>query len=298
MKKNDSVLFTPLRIGGVTMKNRFEAAPGLPQSEQSLRNLIFTAERAAGGSGLVCLGEAVVHARTGYCHKNNITLDDEDNATTLMELADTIRRYGALSSVQLIHSGRRANPSHLVGGDRVYGPSAGDGVYGNKVYELTEELIEEIVEAFAHGAMLARYSGLDMVMVHAAHGWLPHQFLSPLNNRRGDRFGGSIENRARFLLMIIDRIKRACGNDYPVDVRISGAELYEGGYGVDDMVELAKLIDGKADMIHVSASTFHNRDGMVRLYPSQYAEHGLNVEYAAKIKAAVGIPVAVVGAMD
>ncbi|MDO5424768.1 MAG: FAD-dependent oxidoreductase [Eubacteriales bacterium] len=297
MKKNEMKLFTPLKIGNLTVKNRIETAPMGPSIQTSVKNLTYVAQKAQGGAGIVCLGEVLVHGKTGMCHADNFCLDDENCATNIKEFTDRIHRYGALASIELVHSGRRANPKYLPEG-KVYGPSAGDGVYQNPVYELDEAMIQEIVDAYAHGALVAKCGGIDIVMVHAGHGWLPAQFLSPLNNQRTDQYGGSIENRCRFTMMILERIKEVCGKDFVVDVRISCEEAYGNGLTIDDMVEVAKILEQKADMIHVSASTFHNKDGVVRMYPSQFRPHGMNVPFAAKIKEAVSIPVTVVGAMD
>ena len=116
-----------------------------------------------------------------------------------------------------------------------------------EVLFMTEEMIETVVDAFGRAAEQAKTCGFEMAMIHAGHGWLIHQFLSPLTNHRTDRFGGSLENRARLLLMIIDRIRQYCGEDFLIEVRFSGTEYVEGGYTLKEGVEFAKLMDGRAD---------------------------------------------------
>jgi len=120
---------------------------------------------------------------------------------------------------------------------------------------MPEEVIEETIEAYADAAAFAKFCGFGLVTIHAGHGWLLSQFLDPGVNDRDDRWGGSLENRCRFLLAIVDRIKEKCGSGFPVDVRISGATGYEGGYGIDEGVKIAMQLDGKVDLIHVSAAS-------------------------------------------
>jgi NADPH-dependent 2,4-dienoyl-CoA reductase/sulfur reductase-like enzyme len=161
-----------------------------------------------------------------------------------------------------------------------------------------EAEIEQVVNAFGNAAEMAKLGGVQMCMIHGGHGWLLSQFLSPLNNHRKDRFGGSIENRARLVLMIIENIREKCGPNFPIEIRLSGDEFTEGGMRLEETIELAKILDGKVDLIHVSAATFHDRTAGLRMFPSMFLPRGCNVYLAEAIKKVVKTPVNTVGALN
>ena len=292
-------LFSPLRIGNITLKNRIEAAPmGTDPNKTgylSQENLAAYERRAIGGAAVVTRGETLVHAHTGSAHGNLCNLDNEDFMCSHLQLTDRIHQHNALANIEILHAGARAHPQFTNG--VIYGPSAQPGVYGVDVTPMDEDFMNEIADAFAHGAFVAKYGGFDMVMVHGGHGWLLSQFLSPLYNTRTDQYGGSIENRARFPLMVIDRIRKAVGPDFPIEFRMSGDEFMPGGYGLDEAVEFARMLDGKVDLIHVSATSFRDVNSGCRMFPSAFLEHGCNVYLAEAVKKAVKTPVATVGAL-
>lgn len=126
--------------------------------------------------------------------------------------------------------------------------------------------------------------GVEMITVHAGHGWLLHEFLSPMNNRRTDKFGGSLENRARISLMVADNIRKKCGNRVLLEYRISGTEYVEGGLTLEDQIEFAKLLDGKVDILNVSTGSFHFPEFNATMVPSMFLPHGCNVYLAEAIK--------------
>ncbi len=292
-------LFSPLRIGNITLKNRIEAAPmGTDPNKTgylSQENLAAYERRAKGGAAVVTRGETLVHAHTGSAHGNLCNLDNEDFMCSHLQLTDRIHQHNALANIEILHAGARAHPQFTNG--VIYGPSAQPGVYGVDVTPMDEDFMNEIADAFAHGAFVAKYGGFDMVMVHGGHGWLLSQFLSPLYNTRTDRYGGSIENRARFPLMVIDRIRKAVGPDFPIEFRMSGDEFIPGGYGLDEAVEFARMLDGRVDLIHVSATSFRDVNSGCRMFPSAFLDHGCNVYLAEAVKKAVKTPVATVGAL-
>ena len=167
------------------------------------------------------------------------------------------------------------------------GPSPMEAnLYGDKVIEMDEDMMDMIADAYAQAAYMAEFAGCDIVNIHGGHGWLISQFLSDLNNHRTDKYGGSIENKARFPLMIVDRIRQKCPN-LLLEFRLSADEETEGGITIDETVEFAKLLDGKVDIIHVSAATFHDTSSSARMFPTVFYPRGCNVENAARIKAVV-----------
>ncbi len=163
---------------------------------------------------------------------------------------------------------------------------------------MPDEAIEETIEAFGNAAAFAKFCGFGLVTIHAGHGWLLAQFLSSKVNNRKDQWGGSVENRCRFALAIVDRIRKKCGRGYPIEIRISGSEGYEGGYDIDEGVAIAKQFDGKVDLIHVSAGSHEVAEVFTVTHPSMFLPDGVNVVYAAEIKKYVHTPVATVGALN
>jgi 2,4-dienoyl-CoA reductase-like NADH-dependent reductase (Old Yellow Enzyme family)/thioredoxin reductase len=295
-------LFSPLKVGRMIWKNRIISAPisshavshegamlpgGIPQFELL----------AKGGVAAVTIGETLVHAATGNNHGHVLRLDRPDVIPALHRCTDAIHRYGAYAGIELIHPGQRADAQYNAEG-KVYGPSGGFDHYGDAqqaVTELDEDMIATIVGAFGDAAELAVWAGFDYVTVHAGHGWLISQFLAPATNHRTDRFGGSLENRARFALMVADDIRAKCGPNLAIDFRISGDDLMEDGASQQDNIELAQLLAPKIDLIHVSAASFHNRRAGLRMFPSMFTPRGVNAYLAKEIKRHVDIPVVTVG---
>lgn len=283
-------LFEPVRIRNTYIKNRIESAPMSPSGDIPF----YTREAyemynsiAKGGAGIVTLGEAGVHSLTDHAHPTMPHLDDETLLPSLIQTVDTVHKWGALASIELTHSGCRAKGAFLAKGGYVIGPSPMEAnLYGDKVFEMDEDMMDVIANAYAQAAYMAEFAGCDIVNIHGGHGWLISQFLSDLNNHRTDKYGGSIENKARFPLMIVDRIRQKCPN-LIIEFRLSGEEDTEGGIPIEETIEFAKMLDGKVDIIHVSAATFHDTSSSARMFPTVFYPRGCNVENASKIKAVV-----------
>jgi 2,4-dienoyl-CoA reductase-like NADH-dependent reductase (Old Yellow Enzyme family) len=162
---------------------------------------------------------------------------------------------------------------------------------------MTKKDIDEIVEAFGDGARRAKEYGFDAIQLHAAHGYLINQFLSPLTNRRTDSYGGSVENRCRFLLEVYKRVRSVVGSDFPVFAKLNGSDNLEGGLDLSDAVSTARLLDrGKIDAIEVSGGTSASGEkGPVRINIDRPDREAYNLSFAREIKKAVGCPVMVVG---
>jgi 2,4-dienoyl-CoA reductase-like NADH-dependent reductase (Old Yellow Enzyme family)/thioredoxin reductase len=300
-------LFSPIKIGSLTLKNRIVSAPTSvaelsPECHLTRDNIAYYKLKAKGGAAVVTVGESIVHSATGRSHPKQILLDDEGVIPSLVELADGIHQYGAIASIELSHGGMECDPMFL-GGRNPIGPSATSTDIGFRtkgmstviVEEMNEALMDEIANAYAAGAATVKLAGFDMIMIHAGHGWLLAQFFSPLTNRRTDKFGGSVENRARFPMMVIDRVRERVGKDFPIELRISGSELTDGGLTLDDAISICKMAEPKVDLIHVSAGAHSVIDTMTIMHPSMFLPHGCNVYLAAAVKKAVKIPVVTVG---
>ena len=294
-------LFSPIKVGPLTLKNRIEAAPvnisNLPMSGYpTAENIAIFEGKAKGGAAIVHMGECRIDLKTGISHKLCIALDDPEVLPYLHAATDAIKKHNAFAAVELIHPGTRANPEYYDG--PVWGPSAGPGHLGKDYSELDQATIDYIVERFGDAAEMAKLGGVDLVMIHAGHGWLLHQFLSPLNNRRTDKYGGSLENRARITMEVIANIRKKCGKDFPIEVRMSGTEIVEGGLTLQDQIEFAKLLDGKVDLIHVTSGTFHVPSTNQHMIPNGFLPQGCNVYLAEAIKKEMKhTPVVTVGAL-
>ena len=294
-------LFAQIRLGDTVFRNRLFAAP-IGYEYLSSRNypieetFAFYERRAVGGAATVNVGSAVPDSRRGCVGLSNTYLDDPTALPPIYRLASAINRHGAVASIELQHSG--ANSYHSAAqGNQIYGAVDRENALGQFVPGMPTEIILETIEAYGNAAAYAKFCGFGMVTVHAGHGWLLSQFLDPNINDRTDEWGGSLENRCRFLLGIVERIKQKCGSGYPVDVRISGSMGHEGGYGIDEGVAIARQLDGKVDLIHVSAGDHEVPEAFTVTHPSMFVPDGVNVVFAAEIKKHVRTPVAAVGAL-
>ena len=299
-------LFSPIKVGSLTLKSRLIASPislfdleRAKEHRHTISDFFFYKLRAAGGASIVTLGDSTVHpsgnAEGFNTPKTMIFMPD--SIPFLCDITDEIHRYGAIANIELNHNGLRG----AFPGVDAWGVEDLVKENGGKVIGMDEDMIQEVVEYFGISAENAKHAGFDMVMLHAGHGWLIGQFLSPGCNHRTDRFGGSLENRARFLMMVIESVKRHCGRRFPIEVRISGSECTpEGipGITIEESIELAKMLDGKIDLLHVSAGTDLYEPTTVISHPSMFLPHGVNVKYAAAIKPHVKMPVVTVGSLS
>ena len=294
-------LLSPIKLAGLTLKNRIFSAPTSlselgPDTKYTKEAYEYYKLRAAGGAAVVCVGEVIVDLANGKSHPEQIGIDDPRNSSAFCKLVDAIHSHGAAASAELDHGGALCAPEFL--GKTPAGPSAYVDDWGDEVRAMTEKEILHAARMFGQAAATAKHYGFDMVTVHAGHGWLIHQFLSPLTNFRTDKWGGSVENRLRFLLLCIDEIRAAVGKSFPIEVRISGAERTPGGYGLDFGVEIAKALDGKVDLIHVSAGTQQVDYSCVKMHPGPFENDMENRNLAAEIKKHVKTPVCSVGAYN
>ncbi|AXU80644.1 TPA: FAD-dependent oxidoreductase [Clostridioides difficile] len=305
MERKYPNLCKPIKIGNVTFKNRMFSAPmgGTDITADCTigsKSTAFYELRAKGGAGAVTISECMVHPETDGSHAYHLDLKIVDSLASFTYTADAIRRHGAIPSVELSHSGQYSG-TYLVDKDKKrglsqWGVSPSVRPDGLKIKELTEEIIAEIVESYGNVAALTKRAGFEMIMIHGGHGWLINQFLSPYFNKRTDKYGGSLENRVRFAKEVLDSVRKAVGPGFPIEFRMSGSELFEGGYNLDYGIEIAKLLESRVDLLHVSAGTYQR--GFAVTHPSMFLEHGCNVYLAEEIKKHVNIPVATIGALN
>lgn len=305
MKRKYPNLCKPIQIGNVTFRNRMVSAPmgGTDITADCCigrGSTAFYELRAKGGAAAVTISECMVHPKTDGSHAYHLDLTTPGSLSGFTYTADAIRRHGAIPSVELSHSGQYAG-TYLTDKDKKqgmaqYGPSAGVRADGLEIKELSKELIDEIVESYGNCAALAKRAGFEMVMIHGGHGWLINQFLSPYFNHREDEYGGSIENRVRFAKEVLQSVRTSVGPGFPIEFRMSGSELFDGGYTLEDGVAFAKELDEYVDLFHISAGTYQR--GFEITHPSMFLDHGCNVYLAAEIKKHVTKPVATIGALN
>ena len=304
MERQYKHLSSPITIGQKTFRNRMFSAPmgGTDITNDGCigpKSTAFYELRAKGGAAAVTVSECMVH-KTDGSHAYRLDESILNSLAWATYAADAIRRHGAIPSLELSHSGMFAG-TYMTDKTKQhelvqYGPCDTVRADGVKVRALDEELITEIVHAYGHVASLAKRAGFEMVMIHGGHGWLINQFLSPLFNHREDEYGGSLENRCRFAIRVLKSVREAVGPDFLIEFRMSGSEFTEGGYGLEDGIEIAKMIEPYVDIIHVSAGTYQKTFGIT--HPSMFEEHGRNVFLAAEIKKHVSKPVATIGGLN
>ena len=254
-----SRLLAPLKVGGITLKHRMMSSPTSQaelgaEEHYSRENIEYYKLRALGGASLVTVGDVIVDLDTGRSHPQQVGINDPGAMPYLCAVADAIHSGGAMAGVEIDHGGALC-PPEFIGGKKAFGPSGYVDAWGDEVLEMTEEQIQWIAGKYAEGAANAKAYGYDLVLLHGGHGWLLHQFISPITNHRTDKWGGSLENRMRFPLLVVDKVRAAVGRQFPIEIRISGTEYAEGGYDLSEGVQIAKMLDGKVDLIHVSAGT-------------------------------------------
>ena len=302
-------LFKPIVLGGVHFRNRIFAAPtgymnqdgqGIPPPEAAY----YYERKAKGGAASVAVGECNVDSKFGVGGANPIRLDNPNIPYALYRITDAVRRQGAVCSAELQHAGNNGNRSQDPPGI-AYGPVDGtahgpvEGDADKRVYyEMPEDVIWYTIDKFAKGAALAKACGFGMVTLHGGHGWLISQFLSKTLNTRRDRWGGpDIENRSRLAVEILKAIRKAVGPGFPIEMRISGSECYDGGYGIEEGIAFAKQVEDYVDLLHVSAGSHEVAEVFTVTHPSMFLPDGCNVVFAEEIKKNVKCPVATVGAL-
>jgi 2,4-dienoyl-CoA reductase (NADPH2) len=268
LQKDDTAfaaLFTPLRLGHRTARNRIVHAPmsvcyGDADGFVTRPQVEHYARRAQGGAGLVITENFAINVSGRQMPLQNL-VDDEKRLAGLRQLADEIHRHGALAMVQLVHAGRYAGPWDVYESRRRLAPSAVpfELTPGRVVtpQEITPEEIQETIEAFGLAAELCERAGFDGVDVHAAQGFLISGFLSPRTNRRTDGWGGDFDGRVRFALEAVREVVRRTGPDFVVGVHLMSDERVEGGWTLDDAVRLAPMLEAAgADFLFGIPTTF------------------------------------------
>ncbi|MCA8002168.1 NADH:flavin oxidoreductase/NADH oxidase [Burkholderia metallica] len=302
-----TALFSPFTLRGVTLPNRIVISPmcqySAERGEATDWHMIHLGHLALSGAGLLCI-EATAVEPDGRITQGDLGLWDDVTEAALKPVLAAIRKHSPIRvAMQLSHAGRKASSAvpwqggQLVsvadGGWLPHGPSAVPHKDGETPpLALDAAGLNRIREAFAAAARRAARLGIDAIEVHAAHGYLLHQFLSPLANRRTDEYGGSLENRMRFPLEIFEIVRAAFPEDRPVGVRVSATDWVEGGWELDDTIAFAHELKRRGcDWIDVSS-------GGVSPLQKIPLSPGYQVPFAQAVKRAVGMPTIAVGLID
>jgi len=250
----DDKLFTPFHLGPITSRNRVIRAAAFegmcPDNSPSDDLINYHKAVAAGGVGITTVAYASV-SQSGLSFPHQLWLRKEV-VPKLRELTHAVHKEGAAASIQIGHCGNMANSK--VTGSRPIAPSSRINFYGPTFpRSMTKKDIADIVRDFGMATSLARESGFDAIEVHAGHGYLISQFLSPFTNHRRDEFGGTLENRTRFMKMVMEEVRKAAGNNIAVLVKMNMRDGFKGGMDIDESMEIAKLLEkGGVDAIVLS----------------------------------------------
>lgn len=297
------LLFSPIKIRNTVFRNRIMATPtslswaNFYSGEPQDMTLFYYEDKARGGAASVTLSETTISrtdgASRGVGHYIVPDMSIGDPGPQLIKMTESIRRHGAVPSIQIHHAGDVTFPA-CIGGQDPWGPDEWTRPDGVHVRALDEEHMQIIANDFAEAAWWAKQDGFGMVQVHGAHGWLLGQFQSGGTNHRTDKYGGSVEKRANFPLMVVKAIRERVGNDFLVEYRMSGDEHLENGIVGEEAAEFAAIIQDYVDIIHVSAGSYYTAREYT--FPGSYQPRDTNTHLAAMVKKKVRIPVSTVGA--
>jgi 2,4-dienoyl-CoA reductase-like NADH-dependent reductase (Old Yellow Enzyme family) len=299
-----SILFSPISFGSLTLKNRIVVAPmcqySASEGSASDWHLMHLGSLAVSGAGLLIIEATAVEPR-GRISPDDLGLWSDANEAAIDRVLTLIRAYSPIPvSIQLAHAGRKAStrvpwkggaqiPQDKGGWETVAPSPIPFEPHERSPVELDETGLRWICNAFSVAARRADRLELDAIELHAAHGYLLHQFLSPLSNRREDKYGGSLENRMRFPLEVFDAVRRSFPSGKPVGVRISGTDWVQGGWDLEQSIAFSRELERRGSAyIHVSSGGLSPRQE-IPVGP------GYQVPLAEGIKKSVGIPVIAVG---
>jgi 2,4-dienoyl-CoA reductase-like NADH-dependent reductase (Old Yellow Enzyme family) len=295
-------VFTPLKVGTTEFKNRVEFSPLVCDltnavGEPTQDYIDFVERQAESGVAIIHLGATPVDHLNAFDAKSTIDVTDESKIAGLVMIAEAAHRHGAKISVELVHAGRGAHPD-LVKTEYAIAPS-NFSIPERFPYvrEMDNKDVDRVIAAYIDTATRLQRCGFDGVLIHGAHGNLIAQFLSPMTNTRSDEWGGSPERRRRFPLKLLKALREAVGNDFLLELRISGDEIVEGGMRTPEVIDFLRLAQEYIDLVNVSAGLIVETRGQFYCMPPYYRKRAANVPYAKQIKAdpQIRIPVSVVG---
>jgi len=296
-----SNVFKPLKIRGKVLRNRIQFSPHAPNlptedGEVTAELVEYVAKEAATGVGYLTISDCQIEQKSGVSFLGELDIEKPSAINGLTKLAEAAHDHGALISIELSHAGAGANPGMIH--QPAYSPSGvliPAPICATELKVMDKDDMEHVKMKWVEAAEKCVAAGFDMVLVHMAHQNLLGQFLSPATNKRTDEYGGSLENRMRYPLEVLEAVRNAVGENIIIEVRISAQEEVPGGMIIDEVVEFAKKVQIYADIFNLSrGSIFFPAAGVLHM-PSYLSKRCLNADFAAKVKEAVDIPVSVCG---
>ncbi len=293
-------VFAPIRIRGVDFKNRLELAPPSPnladrEGRVTTEFVDFFRTFARGGVAVITVGNSVVDIKEASDEERQLDLSSDECLLPLSRFAEMCDGYGTLASLEINHNGKDSDPGKT--GKAAY--SASSLIPSHELWraklqgremlptiEMDHAKITQTVEKYAAAAHRCKRVGFKMCMIHGGHGNLIAQFASSLYNKRTDDYGGSLENRARFAIEVLDRVRELCGEDFVIEYRISADEIHPDGMHLDETLRFIELIQDKVDIFHVSAGLHGELQYMRNWWQNYLMDREYNVHYAADVKKA------------
>jgi NADPH2 dehydrogenase len=279
-------MFTPLELKNVTISNRI-VMPAMCQYSATEDGYVTNwhrvhyGARAVGGVGLIIL-EATAVEKRGRLSNRDLGIWDDEHIQGLHELVELGKENGSVMGIQIAHGGRKSWGDELVAPSSLAFPEMG------MPHALSMMEIKDVIENWRQAARRAKEAGFDVLQIHGAHGYLIHEFLSPLSNERTDNYGGSLENRMRFLLEIVAAVQEEWPEDKPLSVRLSAVDYLDGGLTIEDTVRISRVLkDHGVDLMDISSGAILPAD--IKLGP------GYQVSLAEAVKREVGVPTIAVG---
>ncbi|MFQ5934421.1 MAG: FAD-dependent oxidoreductase, partial [Dehalococcoidia bacterium] len=294
-------LFSQYQLRNLTLRNRVVSTAhttslvedGMPGD----RYVAYVAEKAKGGCGLIItFGSAGVHHTSAGSAWGEVDLFDDRVIPYLQKMADAVHGHGAKIISQMTHRGHRGNSGMYP--DPLLAPSAiPEGSHRETPHEMEKEEIRTIQAAYVQAALRVRKGRFDGVEILVGYHHLPEQFLSPFSNKRADEYGGSLENRMRFIVEVIDKVRDAVGDDFVVGLRVGGDEKLEGGLEREAYIEIIKRLadTSKVDYFNVVGTTTENLMAQAEAVPPFWYKTGVWLDWAAEVKRNVDMPVIAVG---
>lgn len=301
-------IFEPITINGVTFKNRIFTAPSMGHCLQNIAptypepSMICNyLQKAKGGAAQVeCGGQQVNDPGKNHIH-SNFDIENPDGWRNFIHFTNAIHFYDAKASYELIHFGSEGEyTKEALAKGKPFACSSFVRKDGVEFQEIPEEEMDKLADRYASLAECVKFCGFDTLLIHGGHGTLLQEFISPRSNHRTDKYGGSIENRARFPLMVLDRIRERVGRDLLIEYRVSGSECVPGGFEVDECVEFFKLIQDRIDIAHISAGVVREPRLRAITHPTGFLPEGCNAHLAKTVKECpdIKIPVLTLGAFQ
>ena len=294
MKQHYPLSFSPITIRGIEFKNRLVMTPSSPgladiNGLMTRECVDFFRPIARGGVSVITIGNALVDYDMGHDEERQLRLDTDEMILPLSKFTDMCRQFGCEPSIELNHTGNDANCEKIGRAPRAASPgysdfelarAAAEGREPVMTEEMTGDQVRDAIEKYIAAAVRCKKAGVRRVIVHGGHANLIGQFSSPYFNRRTDEYGGSLENRARFAIEILDGVCARCGEDFVIVFRISADEMIEGGMHLEETKEYVRMIQDKIDVLNVSAGVRGKFDAM-HYWVNPYASpHMANVGYA------------------